>query len=244
MKLAFSLPLGVALCMISPSAPRAQDNQNNASAEKNVPANQSSGPKLIRAPIVPASDEAIRKNIEGTVALQIVIDAKGKVIDSKPLSGPPELFETAVASTKQWQFERPGSAPAVATVEVRYGHPHECPGPISDSREVRWGGWYKSPKGNVISADDRSMRKTLRFPYTEEDRKAGVAGVLILSVSVDRKGRVRDLRVAKGLSPDLDESASTQVRKWRFRLVSDKGGGFPDQFLVPITFTPTCSPFN
>lgn len=73
--------------------------------------------------------EAVRRGIEGKVALNIVVDANGNVTQAKALSGPKELFPAALASVKMWQYEPPVSAPVTMTVEIGYGIPKELLGP-------------------------------------------------------------------------------------------------------------------
>jgi TonB family protein len=191
-------------------------------------------------PLVFPTGKAATKNVEGKVTLRIVVDADGKVISSEALSGPPELYEAAIASTKQWLFEPPASAPVVQTAEVFYGFPKECPGPISDLGGVSSGGRSTSKNGNVVTLDDSSDNPLP--PYPEKERKAGIVGVMTLSVSVDRDGKVTEAHVVKSLSPALDNNAIEAVLTWRFKIVSSKGGGFPDQFEIPISFKPLCNP--
>ena len=52
--------------------------------------------------------------------------------------------------------------------------------------------------------------------YPEMARKAGVEGMVILHVLVDKEGNVRDIRLIKGIGAGLDESAIASVRqsKW------------------------------
>jgi TonB family protein len=58
---------------------------------------------ISKAPLVyPAIAKAAR--IEGIVILQIEIDADGKVISTKTVSGPPMLVQAATDSVKQWKY--------------------------------------------------------------------------------------------------------------------------------------------
>ena len=52
--------------------------------------------------------------------------------------------------------------------------------------------------------------------YPEMARKAGVEGMVILHVLIDKEGNVRDVRLIKGIGAGLDESAIESVRqsKW------------------------------
>jgi hypothetical protein len=54
--------------------------------------------KLLKAPIVPFPDEALKKNIVGKVELHLVVNAEGRVSDAKIVSGPPEFYQAALDS--------------------------------------------------------------------------------------------------------------------------------------------------
>jgi hypothetical protein len=49
--------------------------------------------------------EAAKQNrIEGVFSLDVIIDDCGNVVESKPISGPPELVGAAVTAVKEWKF--------------------------------------------------------------------------------------------------------------------------------------------
>jgi TonB family protein len=193
--------------------------------------------KRINSPTPIYPDEALRKNVEGKVVLSIVVDAQGKVSDAKALSGLPELFQAAIDSVKQWEFEPPPHAPVATTAEVGYGSPEECPGAISDSAEVIAPAWLKSGKGTVISSVDFDQPLP---PYLTADRKASVAGEMILSIAVNAEGKVEKVHIVKSLSPRLDKAAIKTVHTWKFRLIDGSSDALPDDFQVHITYRTTC----
>jgi TonB family protein len=218
------------------SAEQAQDGtqpQKPSSTSK-----QTSQLKAIKSPTVPYPEEALRKKIEGKVILSIVVDAKGRVSEAMALSGPSELFQAALDSVKEWEFEPPTHAPVVARVEVSYGHPKECPGAVSDSGEVTTSGRLRSEKGMIVDVDSNAPWPLP--PYSIEARKADVAGEMILSITVNAEGTVAKVHVVKSLSPDLDNAAIEAVRAWRFKPNDGNPDGLPDDFPVHIFFRPTC----
>jgi TonB family protein len=196
--------------------------------------------KLIHSPTAPYPEEALRKNVEGKVTLGIVVDATGRVSDAKVLSGPPELVEAALESVKQWEFEPPAHPPATSTAEVSYGHPRECPGPVSEAGEVEAGGWFTSKKGTVVGWDDAADQSLPT--YFTKDRKAGVAGTMVLGITVNAEGKVKEVHVVKSLAPHLDKAAVKTLRTWTFRLVKGSPDSLPDDFEVPIRYLATCAP--
>ena len=216
------------------SAAQSQNEVQSQKPENNE--KQAAQLKLIKSPTVLYPDEALKKNIEGKVVLSITVDANGKVSDAKVLSGAPELVQAAIDSVKQWEFEPPAVAPVVTKAEVAYGHPKECPGSISDHGEVIARGWSKNEKGTVVGTDD-----TIGLPpYFTKDRKADVAGEMILLITVSPKGEVAKARVVKSLSPHLDKAAIKTVRAWKFKLLSGNPDSLPDDFQFHIIYKATC----
>lgn len=53
--------------------------------------------------------------------------------------------------------------------------------------------------------------------YTEEARRAKVAGTVALSVIVDTEGNARNIQVAHSLDPGLDQKAMEAVSNWKFK---------------------------
>src|SRR6266478_4584589 len=212
-------------------------NETQALKEENV-THQTTPLKAIHTENMSYPEEARKKGVEGKVTLSIVVDESGRVAEAKALSGPRELQQAAIDSVKQWEFEPPTHPPVETRVEIAYGHPKECPGPVSDAGEVSSGGLLRSRKGTVVSADF-DIHQPLP-PYFMEDRKAGVTGVMILSVTLSPDGRVTRVHVVKSLSPHLNKAAVKTVRQWRFKLIKGNPDAMTDDFELPILFRATC----
>jgi TonB family protein len=196
--------------------------------------------KLLNSPIAPYPAEALKKQVEGKVELNLIVDAEGHVTDAEVRGGPPELYQAAIASVKQWQFTPPDHAPATTKAEVKYFYDHPCPGPISTVGTVSAVTRLTNSKGtsvDVIDDSDWSLP-----PYFPKERKAGVTGDLVLSVTIDAKGKPKEIKVVKSLSPHLDKAAIKTVRAWRFKLKDGSPGLLPDTFPLHINFEPECFP--
>src|SRR6516162_3109509 len=53
--------------------------------------------------------------------------------------------------------------------------------------------------------------------YSEEARKAGLSGVVVVEVTVDAAGNVQEVGVVQPLGHGLDEKAVETIRTWRFK---------------------------
>jgi TonB family protein len=74
------------------------------------------------------------------------------------------------------------------------------------------GGPYRPGSG---IAPPRLLRE-VKADYTEQARRAGITGDVVLEIVVRRDGSVGDVRVLKGLGGGLNDRAVQAVRQWRF----------------------------
>jgi TonB family protein len=63
----------------------------------------------------------------------------------------------------------------------------------------------------------------VRPSYTEEARRRGLQGDVLLEIVVQRDGRVGTVRVLRSLGAGLDERAIQAVRQWRFSPATRQG---------------------
>ena len=227
------IPVAIFHSLIGLSATQTQ-NKSTATQENTA---QAIAPKAISTPDPPYPEEAFKKGIEGKVTLLIVIDVNGKVSQAKALSGASELVPSTVAAVKMWQFE-PATAPVTRVVEIEYGFPKECPGPISTMGEVTGSGRLLDKGGRLVAvAEDEYLHLP---PYPETERKAGVAGNMVLAITLGKDGRVKEIHAVKSLSPTLDEAAIDAVRSWRFKKVEGNPGNSLEDLQLRFEFRATC----
>ena len=74
------------------------------------------------------------------------------------------------------------------------------------------GGPYRPGSG----IEPPSLLKEVKPDYTEEARRRGVEGDVVMEIVVRSDGSVGDVRVLQGLGHGLDERAMAAVRRWRF----------------------------
>jgi periplasmic protein TonB len=75
------------------------------------------------------------------------------------------------------------------------------------------GGPYRP--GSGITAPE--LVHEVKPDYTEEARRRGLGGDVVLEIVVRSDGRVGTVRVVQGLGGGLDQRAADAVRQWRFR---------------------------
>jgi periplasmic protein TonB len=77
----------------------------------------------------------------------------------------------------------------------------------------------------------------VKAQYTEDARRRGIAGDVVLEVVVRRDGSVGDAHVLQGLGYGLDERAISAVRQWRFAPAQRKGVPVDVLVEVAVEFT-------
>ena len=74
--------------------------------------------------------------------------------------------------------------------------------------------------------------------YTPEGRAAGIAGAVVLKVSIDETGIVRDVEILKPLPYGLDKAAADAVRQWIFAPATQDGRPNPTKMNITVQFRP------
>jgi TonB family protein len=106
----------------------------------------------------------------------------------------------------------PGSGPGV--------------GPGSD------GGTGGGPFRPGSGIDAPRLLREVKADYTEDARRRGVEGEVVMEIVVSRTGSVGDIRILQRLGAGLDERAAQAVRQWRFAPATRKG--VPVDVLVEV----------
>lgn len=81
------------------------------------------------------------------------------------------------------------------------------------------GGPYRPGSG----IEPPSLLREVKPNYTEDARRRGIEGDVVMEIVVRRDGTVGDVRVMQGLGYGLDERASSAVRQWRFSPARRRG---------------------
>ena len=73
--------------------------------------------------------------------------------------------------------------------------------------------------------------------YTENARRAGVQGPVILEAVIDEQGRVTDVRILRGLPMGLDREAVNAVQQWKFTPAMMANQPVKVYFTLTVNFT-------
>lgn len=78
--------------------------------------------------------------------------------------------------------------------------------------------------------------------YPESARGSGIEGVVVAAADIDASGTVTDVRILRGLSPELDRAAASALSNWRFAPATRAGAPVPDVHRTALYLTPGPSP--
>jgi TonB family protein len=73
--------------------------------------------------------------------------------------------------------------------------------------------------------------------YSDEARRAGIEGSVVVRAHIDAAGRVTAPRVTRALGWGLDQNAVVAVRQWSFRPGTRNGAAVPMDVEITIAFT-------
>ena len=94
------------------------------------------------------------------------------------------------------------------------------------------------PKVKFIPYDDPPKPITsIRPSYPEIAQEAGIEGVVVVQAFIDKKGRVKETIILKGIpNTGLDEAAMEAIRKTRFRPAKQRERAVGVWISIPVNF--------
>lgn len=72
--------------------------------------------------------------------------------------------------------------------------------------------------------------------YPDEMKRAGIAGVVAVSIVIDEKGEVISAKVAKSSNPAFEPPALDAVKKWKFKPARKDGVAVKIRVTIPLRF--------
>ena len=96
----------------------------------------------------------------------------------------------------------------------------------------------EGPRVKFIPYDDPPVPLSpIRPKYPEIAQEAGIEGTVVVQVFVDKKGRVKDTVILKGIpNTGLDESATQAIRSVRFRPARQRERAVGVWISIPVNF--------
>jgi len=229
-----ALTLAITVFVLSMANPRSALCQNDQGQRNDCAVGESL--KTIKTVPGTYTEEATRKNVEGTVVLCAIVNGQGKVTHVGPINGPPELLQLSMDAARQWEFEAPPKAPAHTQIQMTYRLTKACP----EGKGMDQGDIVATIVPTEEHEGDLKILGKLYQPwppYPEAARAQRRRGQLYLSVVVNPDGSVSDVQITKPLDELLDKSAVETVRTWRFKVST---GGRPTRFSVTLSFRIPC----
>jgi len=94
------------------------------------------------------------------------------------------------------------------------------------------------PRVKFIPYDDPPQPlSSIKPVYPEIAQEAGIEGTVVVQVFVDKKGRVQDTLILKGIpNTGLDEAAVTAIKKTRFRPAKQRERAVGVWISIPVNF--------
>lgn len=110
------------------------------------------------------------------------------------------------------------------------------------SGDIGWAGPVvdPAPRDEIVRFNG-TMTKPVQLSgrqprYTELARRAGIQGTVILEAIIDKKGRVSNVRVLKGLPMGLDAEAVSAVQEWIFEPARMDGRPVSVYYTLTVNF--------
>lgn len=162
--------------------------------------------------VMPEHPEEFRGNqVVGEAAVECLVTAEGKVAEAQVTSAShPAFGEAALVAVRQWEF-KPAERNGVA-VPVRVTIPFRFDAPLADPLEAfAKRRLFVEVEGEVVPAERMPawpMPKQLLTPnYPPELRGSGKRGKAVVSVVIDREGRVMNPKLVKATWPEFGPPA-------------------------------------
>jgi TonB family protein len=154
---------------------------------------------------------ALKQGVQGTVVVEVKLDADGNVADAHVVSGPDELRRAALESVLQWHLMK-NLAGSSRQVSISFRLPDSVPTPPPFAAAVLGAAYHV---GAGVTAPVLLYKREPE--YTQEARQAHYSGSVSLSVEIDPSGKATNIQVRRSLGLGLDEKAIEAVRQWKFK---------------------------
>ena len=170
----------------------------------------------------------------GVFLVHILPDGKVQSVEVLQSTGHAELDESATAAFAKWRF-RPG--PTKAKIPVSFLLQH-----VEQRRDARYSysDWRKLPPGRLYDVPpipEGGMHAFVsQLSYPVELKRQHIQGIVLMRVSIDAKGLIREVKVFQSASSRLDQIVVDAVRRTRWTPATKHGVPVAATFFFPVTF--------
>jgi len=184
-------------------------------------------------------DEAMKKNIEGTVWLQLLIGEEGKVIDVKVQKSDAEVFNQAAAKAgMQWLFKPAmlNGKPIQAWVSVPFRFKLMTgTGVVVSPTTGATKAQEKHPPADYVPYEKPPEAIKQVMPvYPEGAKKDKLEGTVWVQLLIGEEGKVTDVKVQKSDAEVFNQAAMKAATQWLFKPAMLNGK--PTQVWVSVPF--------
>jgi TonB family protein len=187
-------------------------------------------PEIIKAGEVKYPESAKDKGIEGFLQIAIVINEYGNVEEAEIFKSIPGLDAAALEAAKAYQF-KPAKIDGVP-VAVRWQIPFTFDLDFVDIEAAHKANLYKFYESDVKP----KMIHKEQPVYPEEARKQEIAGMAVVTITIDEQGGVEKAKIYISAHPLLDEAAINAAKKCKFNPGHLNGKPVKIKMNVPFKF--------
>jgi TonB family protein len=173
----------------------------------------------VAVPNVAYPPEARDEKIEGEVLVSMRVSGTGDVVIVGVVKGDPLLAHAVEEAAKRWKFKPVISGDkaiaVIASASLRFV--------LSDDNQRVDGvtpeiGLARQPQRVRVSegVSSRLLEHKVEPVYPPEAKQAHIKGTVLLRVTIDKEGRVADLRLISG-PKELAPAAINAVQQWHYR---------------------------
>jgi len=180
-------------------------------------------PTPVPAP-VPTPVERAPEPLPSRVIVAPVVNAAADTADR---DGVVEQGKMASASRGPGAGSGAGAGQGIGSGDGRGNGIGEGSGGGTDGGPYRPGAGIEPPR----------LVREVKADYTDEGRRRGITGEVLLEIIVQSDGSVGDVTVLRGLGAGLDQRAVAAVRQWRFTPARRRGTAVDVIVQVAVDFT-------
>jgi len=169
-------------------------------------------PKLVRPSSAPFPSDSRLAGLKYSRIVAASVDANGKLTEAHIVSPNPGPFDApALDAVKNLEFEpaKLHGRPIPAKIEIWVPFVPGEKRAVPEIMPLKFTGFHKDDRPpTVLMAPEAE--------FSDEARRAGFQGVVLITVLVTERGELQDIRLVLPLGKGLDEKALEAVRRYKF----------------------------